>query len=247
MNKAGSRLFWCFNPKLYPMIPNTLFGLTSVICFLLPVLAILIFRLYRHVSLIALAVYYLLTIMRCLGSNNIPPSPDFRDAFEVLFNYIEIPLMLSALLFFCPARQRQQKIQLIIGMFSVYEVLIAFVYGFTPLASLYIMTPGLMVIVLYALFLFLRQARFTILHGKNIGRVVMLGALLFSYSCYLFMFYAHFVQGITDVSDIYAAHFLSASIAAVFMAIGLFLMRQRIRDLQELKVTRRELQIVFGG
>jgi hypothetical protein len=61
------------------------------------------------------------------------------------------------------------------------------------------------------------------------------------------MFYAHFVQGITDVSDIYAAHFLSASIAAVFMAIGLYLMRQRIRDLQELKVTRRELQMVFGG
>jgi hypothetical protein len=92
-----------------------------------------------------------------------------------------------------------------------------------------------------------RQLRFTLLHGKNAGRVLMLGALLFSYSCYLFMFCAHFIFGVEDVSGIYALHFLSSSIAAVLMSIGLFMMRQRIRELQELKVTRRELQMVFGS
>jgi hypothetical protein len=92
-----------------------------------------------------------------------------------------------------------------------------------------------------------RQLRFTLLHGKNAGRVLMLGALLFSYSCYLFMFCAHFILGVEDVSGIYALHFLSSSIAAVLMSIGLFMMRQRIRELQELKVTRRELQMVFGS
>lgn len=229
------------------MIPNTLFGITSIICFALPVLAILYFRLYRHVSLIALMVYYILTILRCLGSSNIPPLPDFKDTWEVLFYYIEVPLTLSALLFFCPAKGRQQKMQSLISFFIAYEVLVAVVYGFTPIASLYIMTPGLLVIVLYSLFLFLRQLNFTLLHGKNIGRVLMLGALLFSYSCYLFMFYAHFIQAKADVSGIYNLHFLSSSIAAVIMSIGLFMMRHRIKELQELKVTRKELQMVFGS
>lgn len=229
------------------MIPNTLFGITSILCFSLPIVAILLFRLYRHVSLIALMVYYALTILRCLGNSNTPPSPDFKDTWEVLFNYIEIPLMLSALLFFCPARQRQLSVQILTAFFVAYEVIVAAVFGFTPLASLYIMTPGLLVIVMYSLFLFLRQVKFSIMHGKNMGRVLMLGALVFSYSCYLFMFYAYFIQEETDVSPIYAMHFLSSSIAAVIMSIGLFLMRHRIKELQEIKVTRRELQMIFGS
>lgn len=229
------------------MIPNALFGITSIVCFSLPIIAILYFRLYKHVSLIALMVYYLLTILHCLGSTNIPPAPNFKDTWEVLFHYIEIPLMLSALLFFCPARQKQQKIHLLIAFFIAYEMIIAFFFGFTPLASLYIMTPGLAVIVLYSLFLFLRQLRFTVMHGKNTGRVLMLGALLFSYSCYLFMFYAYFVQKMPDVSGIYSVHFFSSSIAAILMTVGLLLMRHRIKELQELKVTRRELQMVFGS
>jgi hypothetical protein len=229
------------------MIPNDLFGITSVTCFCLPILAILYYRLYRHASLIALMVYYALTILHCIGSTTMPPSPDLKNTWEVLYNYIEVPLMLLSLLFFCPVKQRQHKMHTVIGFFVVYELVIALLFGFTPLASLCIMTPGLLVIVFYSLFLFLRQVKFTVLHGKNTGRVLMLGALLFSYSCYLAMFYAYFVQEKPDVSGIYAAHFLSSSIASVFMSLGLYLMRHRIRELQELKVTRRELQMIFGS
>jgi hypothetical protein len=35
--------------------------------------------------------------------------------------------------------------------------------------------------------------------------------------------------------------------AAVLMSVGLYMMRHRIRELQELKVTRRELRMVFGA
>jgi peptidoglycan/LPS O-acetylase OafA/YrhL len=229
------------------MIPNSLFGITAIACFTLPIFIILYFRLYKHVSLIALMVYYALIILHCFSSNTVPPAPDLQNTWEVLFNYIEIPLMLSALLFFCPAKQKRQKIHFIISFFLAYEVLVAAFHGFSAAASLYVMVPGLLVIVLYSLFLFLRQVRFTVTHGKNWGRVLMLGSLLFSYSCYLFMFYAYFFQQQSNVAGIYSVHFFSSAIAAVLMSAGLYLMRHRIRDLQELKVTRRELQMVFGG
>ena len=67
------------------MIPDTLYGISSVICFSLPILAIVYFRLYRHVSLIALMVYYTLTIFRCLGGN-MPPELNFENTWDVLFN-----------------------------------------------------------------------------------------------------------------------------------------------------------------
>lgn len=228
------------------MITISFFGITSAICFLLPVAAILYFRLYRHTSLIALMVYYVLTLLRSVSGNTVPAIPDFQNTWDVAYNYIEIPLMLTALLFFCPARERQQKIHIIIGMFLLFEMVIAFVFGLSPQASVYVMTPGLLIVTSYAFFLLLRQLKFTILHGKNLGRVLMLCAVVFSYGCYLFMFYSYFILGNSNVADIYLLHFVSSSIASVLMSIGLYLMRQRIKELQELKVTRRELQMIFG-
>jgi hypothetical protein len=228
------------------MNPASLFGLSSVLCFSLPVVAILLFRLYRHTSLIALMVYYALTIVHCLSADSIPPVPDFKNAWDVAYNYVEIPLMLTSLLFFCPAKARRQKIHLIIALFIAFEIGVALCVGFTPDASMYITAPGLLTVVGYSLFLFLRQAKFTMIHGKNGGRVLMLGGILFSYTCYLFVYYAYFIEGKPDIAGIYYLYFVSSTVASLLVAFGLFLMRHRIKELQELKVVRKELQIVFG-
>ncbi len=228
------------------MNPNSLFGLSSVACFCLPVLVIVLFRLYRHASLIALGLYYVLTIVHCLSAQSIPPVPDFKNPIDIAYSYIEIPLMLSALLFFCPARQKQQKMHTVIICFLVFEVMASLYFKFAPEGTVYITAPGLLIVIGYTAFLFLRQARFTINHGKNSGRVLMLGAILFSYSCYGYVFYAYFIQHQTNVTGIYTLYFISSTIASLMMAMGLIMMRHRIKELQELKVVRRELQMVFG-
>lgn len=229
------------------MITISLFGLTSILCFGLPVLAIVLFRLYRHTSLIALGVYYLLTIVHCLYADTIPPVPNFQNPLDIVYSYVEIPLMLASLLFFCHARQRQQLMQKIIIGFIAYEVLISLYFQFSPNATLYIVGPGLFVVIAYTAFLLLRQLKFTIIHGKNIGRLLMLGAVLFSYSTYALVFYTYFIQKQTDISGIYSIYFVSSTVASILMAIGLFMMRHRIKELQELKVVRKELQMVFGN
>ncbi|MDB5206825.1 MAG: hypothetical protein JWR72_1900 [Flavisolibacter sp.] len=229
------------------MNPISLFGLTSIACFGLPILVILAFRLYRHASLIALLLYYVLTIVHCLNAESIPPVPNFQSAWDVAYSYVEIPLMLSALLFFCPAKLRQQKMHNIIIGFIIFEVMVSLYYKFTPEATIYITAPGLLIIVLYTGFLFLRQAKFTFIHGKNAGRLLMLGGMLFSYSCYLFVFYAYFIQHQTDVAGIYYVYFVASTIASALVSVGLFMMRHRIKELQELKVVRKELQMYFGS
>lgn len=229
------------------MIPTALFEASSVLCFALPIAVVLYYRLYRHASLIALVLYYTLMILRCIGSDRMPPLPDFSSNLEVMYNYIEIPLMLIALLFFCPARYNGRRLHFLVSLFGGYELGVAFLFGFTPSASLYIMVPGLLVIVMYSLYLFLRQLRFTLVHKKNLGRVLMLAAWLASSGCYLAMFCKCLVQKKPDIAGIYALHFLSSSMASVIFSIGLYMMRQRIKELQELKITRSELQMIFGG
>lgn len=229
------------------MITDSLFGVTSILCFGLPVLVILFFRLYRHTSLIALALYYVLTIFHCIGANTIPPVPDFTNPFDVAYTFVEIPLILTALLFFCPAGQRQRGIYRLIGFFVMYEICISLFAGSLARASVYIMAPGLTIVVLYAAYLLVRQLKFTLGHGKNIGRVLMLGAILFSYGTYLLVYFTYFIREQKEIAEIYSLYFLSATLASLLMSAGLFMMRFRIRELQELKVVRRELQMVFGG
>ena len=229
------------------MITISLYGLTSILCFGLPVFAIILFKLYRHTSLIALALYYILTIVHCLFAPNIPPVPDFQNPFDIIYSYVEIPLMLTALLFFCHARQRRLIMQRIIVAFVAYEVIISLYFRFSPQATIYIAAPGLLVVIGYTAFLMIRQMKFTLLHGKNIGRVLMLAAILFSYSSYALVFYNYFVQAQSVIASIYTLFFISSTVAALLMAIGLFMMRHRIKELQELKVVRKELQMVFGS
>jgi hypothetical protein len=229
------------------MISISLFGLTSILCFGLPVLAIILFKLYRHTSLIALALYYLLTIVHCLYADKVPPVPNFANKLEALFSYVEIPLLLSSLLFFCHARQRQLIMQKIIMGFMCYELLVAAYFKFSPAATLYVVAPGLLVVLGYTMFLLTRQLKFTMIHGKNVGRVLMLGAILFSYTAYALVFYTYFIQKQPEINGIYSLYFISSTVASILMSIGLYMMRHRIKELQELKIVRKELQMVFGS
>ena len=228
------------------MNPNLLFSVCSVLCFALPVLVIILFKLYRHTSLIALLLYYVLTIVHCLYAEAIPPVPNFSNPLDVAYTYLEVPLILCSLLFFCHVRQRRLWMQRILLGFIAYELMISLYFKFSAQASLWITAPGLAVVVGYAAYLFIRQTAFTILHGKNVGRVLMLGAVLLAYGSYSLVFYTYFVQKQTDIYTVYALYFLSSTVASMLMSVGLFMMRNRIRDLQELKIVRKELQMLFG-
>lgn len=229
------------------MYPETLSGLLSFLCFSLPVFTIFFFRLYRHAGLLAIMGYYLLYMFRYLCGQAFPAEAAYNSTSEVLFNFFEIPLTLSTLLFFCPARHHQLQIRSVIAFFVAYEAVVALLQGFTPAAGFYVLMPGLPVIVLYAFFLFRRQLQFTIVHRKNTGRVLMLAALLVPYCVYWVLFGMDFLTEKNELEMLYKAHLFAAGLAALIMSIGLYLIRHRIRDLQELKVTRSELRMVFGG
>lgn len=239
--------FQSFQKPNPPMNSNLLFSLCSVLCFALPVLVIVLFKLYRHTSLIALMLYYGLTIVHCLCAEAIPPVPNFSNPLDVAYTYLEVPLILCSLLFFCHVRQRRLWMQRILLGFIAYEGMVSLYFKFSPQASLWITAPGLAMVIGYASYLFIRQTAFTILHGKNAGRVLMLGAILFAYGSYGLVFYTYFVQKQTDIYTVYALYFISSTVASLLMSAGLFMVRHRIRELQELKIVRKELQIVFGG
>lgn len=226
---------------------NAILGVACTVSLFLPVAAILYHKLYRHRSLAALCIYYAVTAFYSLMAGGyLPVSAPYVRAFGVLNNYLDVPLMLTALLFFCPNKQKQKPVHLFTALFVVYEICIAFISGFTPKSVVYIMGPGIALVLIYSFYLFTRHIKMAVVHGKNAGRTLMLAAILFAYSCYSIVYYFFYVQQTPNVADAFLIYFMASIVSCVMMTIGLHLVRKRIRALEEVQNTRRELALFFG-
>jgi hypothetical protein len=208
---------------------NAVFGVGCIVSLTAPAAVIIYHRYYKHRSLAALLIYYIVTLVYLLMSQNIVPvQKNIRINFGILNNYLDVPLMLTALIFFCPNKQRQNIIRLLSYIFIVYEVLIALMYGFKTASIVYVIGPGFVIIISYTFYLFMRQVKFSILHGKNHGRMIMLASIFFSYACYALIYYFYYIQKTPDVKDTELLYFISTIISCLTMAIGLHLMNKRM-------------------
>src|SRR6266498_2434507 len=93
---------------------DAILGVACVITVTLPIVVILYNRYYTHRSLAALLAYYtLIFIDNLFGEGIIPSTPALSRVINYIDNYSNIPLILAALLFFCPTKQRQNKVRML--------------------------------------------------------------------------------------------------------------------------------------
>jgi hypothetical protein len=226
---------------------NAVFGIACITSLVLPVVVIIYNRYYKHKSLAALMVYYTMAALyNMMYENMLPVSDTIRSYFGMLTNYLDTPLMMMALLFFCPTKQKLQKVYFLGILFIAYEIFITCLYGFKRISVVYILGPGILLILFYAGYLFARQAKFTIIHGKNAGRTLMLASILFAYFCFSLIYYFFYIQNTKFISDTYLLYFISTTASSILMCIGLVLANKRLKKLDDIKITRRELQLFFN-
>jgi len=225
---------------------NTILGIACVVCLTLPIVIIFYNRYYTHRSLIALLAYYsLMFIDNLLNENIVPASTTAGWVAGLIDNYTYGPLVLTALLFFRPGKQKQNKMKVLILAFLVYEIVVICACGFTINSIIYITGPGVGIILIYSFYLFIKQVKFTIYHGKNQGRLLMLASIVFDCSCYSLIFFFNYIQKTPYQTDVFKLYYISSIISSLLMAVGLQLMNRRMKELQALKITRKELAMVF--
>jgi hypothetical protein len=227
---------------------NAILGIAVCLALLLPPAVIIYYRLYRHRSLAALMLSYFITAAyNFISLGHLPLPASFVKGFGMINNYLDVPLMLFGLVFFCPIRQKQRSVHVINIAFIAYELVVLFRFGLSSEAITYIMGPGLGLILIYTFYLFARHIKITVQFRKNAGRTLMLAAILFSYGCYELVFYFYYIQRSPFVADIYLLYFIATLVSALLMSAGLHLIRRRMQELQEIRNTRRELAVFFGN
>lgn len=227
---------------------NTILGIISAIAFLLPALIILSSRLLINLSLLALVFYFLL-VMTCtlMSIDIIVVSTDVRRIFGVINNYFDVPLMLTAMLMFCPEKWKQRVIVTTIIAFAAFELIILFQHQLHPVSSKLIMGPGIILVLCYSLYLFVSTIKNTIVQGKGVGKTLMITSILFAYGCYfiVYLFAYIYVQNSSAKGDVFIIYYVASIIFSVLMSAGLIWVKKRLREIKEVQTTRRELSVFF--
>jgi hypothetical protein len=225
---------------------NTILGILSAIGFALPVLIIIIARLYMNISLLALVAYFLFGFSYNLMVENVlVVSPDTRRVVGVLINYLDVPFILTAMLMFCTGKWTEKAIKISMGIFGLFELVIFSKYQFSFLSSKYIMGPGILLIMGFSLYFFINNIKLTIMQGKGVGKTLMVTSILFAYGSYLIVYFFAFIQKAANQADVFIIYYLTSIIFSGLMSAGLFYVQRRVREIKEVQNTRKELSVFF--
>ncbi len=227
---------------------NTTLGIISAIAFALPVLIIIFGRLFFNVSLLALVVYFLLSFSNNLVIENVVVvSANTKSIIGVFSNYLDVPLILTAMLMFCSEKWTEKAIKICLTVFVLYEIVIFFNHQLSPVSSKYIMGPGILLILAWSLYFFITNIKRTIMQSKGIGKTLMITSVLFAYGSYLIVYFFAFIINTPNKADVFIIYYLTSIIFSFVMSAGLFQVRKRFKEIEEVQTTRKELTLFFDN
>ncbi|HVG15440.1 MAG TPA: hypothetical protein VM935_10785 [Chitinophagaceae bacterium] len=225
---------------------NTVLGVTSAAAFALPILIIIFSRLFINVSLFALVVYFFSAFFcNLLSENIIVLSPSLETSLAVISNYLDVPLILLSVRMFSTEKWMDKAISIGLAAFLGYELIIFFNYRLLPVSTKYVMGPGIVLIVVISLYLFINNIKRTIMQGKGIGKTLIITSILFAYGSYLLVYIFFYIQKTSNKADVFTIYYLSSIIFSLLMASGLFWVRKRFNEIKEVHTTRKELGVFF--
>jgi hypothetical protein len=221
-------------------------GIISTVALLLPVLLVFAFRLYRIKCFLALAIYYFLSFSYNLMSENyIPVNADFKKAFGITNNLLEFPLIITFMAYFSFSARLSKRIRYSVLIFLMFEIAVTIILGYTTKAMTIIMAPGLSLLLFFSVWFSLRQIKITITQGKATGKALMVTSMLFAYGCYMLIYVLYYLVKSEEVADIFTMYFIASTLSALLLSIGIYIENKRVKKLEELRITRKELSMVY--
>jgi hypothetical protein len=230
------------------MNSHSLLGIISSIALFLPVALILVWKLFSNRSFLALAICYFLVGVQNLMRQGVfsVPKPIYQT-MSIVDNVLDAPLMLLFLIFFSTSALMTKRIRTCIYTFICFEAIVLAVFGFNVKAVRIILGPDIVLIIAFSFFFFLRYVRLSVSNAKSLGKAVMASSVFISYTIFsiVYVFYYllnnHKYQG--DAELIY---YLISILSAILMSIGISIENKRIKKLDELRHTRKELATIYG-
>jgi len=223
-------------------------GLISTIALLAPVITIFALRLAWYKSFPALLAYYIVVFCyNMLTQEFLDLHSNFIYYFGVLNNFLDAPLMLAFMTYFSQTAPFRKRMVLAVPALLLFDIIIIAFNGFNIDSATLALGPGIVLVMGFAILFFIRQAKLTIIHQKALGKACMVAALLFAYGGYVFIYIVYYVLRTPHKADTYLVYFFITFCSSIILATGIYLEKRRVNVLAEIKTTRKELKMVYGG
>jgi hypothetical protein len=228
------------------MTTMTLLGLISTAALSLPVALIIFFRLTTYKTFPALFIYYLMILAYNVARlPYLHISPDIIDYWNTVNNFLDAPLILYFLSYFSPSVKFTKMMRQVIAGIMIFEIAVISIVGFNNHAITIFLGPAIGIVFAFCLHFFVRQTKITISHHKGIGKAVVTAALLFAYGCYGIIYLMYYVFKMPNTTDMFVIYFAVVTLSSICITIGIAAERKRIRKLNELLQTRKELSVIY--
>jgi hypothetical protein len=225
---------------------NTILGIISSISLCLPVLLILFMRLSTYKTFPALAIYYLIVfIYNVLTEGYISAHTNVIHYLGLSNNLVDAPLMLFFLTYFSTSNEMTKKMHYLILALIAFAMIILALNGFSIDSITIIMAPGLLAVFSFCCYFFIRQTRITIMHGKSAGKALIVASLLFAYGCYAIIYLMYYIYKTEYIEDTFIIYHMVTTFSSLLLCAGIIIEKKRVQKLEELKITRKELELVY--
>jgi hypothetical protein len=197
---------------------------------------------------LALSIYYLVAGIYNLISQNIFNAPVwFARPLGIAVNLLDAPLMLLFLTFFSTSPAMTKRITWAIVVFISFEAVILLIDGFNVNAIRVILGPDIAVVIALSFFFFQRNVRLAITNSKSLGKAIMTSSILLSYTIFtvVYVFY-YLLKNRQYQKDSELVYYVISILSALLMSAGVIIENKRIKKLDELKNTRKELATIYG-
>jgi len=222
-------------------------GILSTVALFSPVFVILFFRLIRYRQFIPLFFYFLIAFVYNLMTEDLVVVPrNVERNYGIINNLLDVPLMFSFLILMSLSGKQARRMKILLALYIVFEIAIVSIHGMTVKTITWVLGPGLALVFGYALYYFVQTVKRSFIHSKFVGKAMIASALSFAYGCFIFIYLMHYVAAIPDLPNIFLIYYIVTILYSSLITAGLVMESKRIRKLEELLVTRKELVSFFS-
>jgi hypothetical protein len=223
-------------------------NLMVTIALIAPITIILTSRLLKKKTFALLAVYYFITFaFNLMILEFIKATPVMINNSAIINNLLDGPLMLGFMLVLVPKSREKRIITGLILCLLIYNTTVFAITGFTNTTVQICLGPSLIICFIFSVRYFLYYTKINLRRqGNNVnGKALISGALVAMYAAYLFVFLIYYVIKTNTIVDAYIIYCLITMFSVGCMSFGLVREIIRLRKIDEVQTTRKELAILY--
>ncbi len=229
------------------MTGNDIMGLFSSIAVLMPLLLILALRLSFYKTFPALLLYFgFLFAFNLTVLDYIPFDEETVRHIFISNNFADPLLLLLFLIYLAPSRRLKRVIAASFFVGLAYTTGIIAWKGFTMQATTFTMAPTLCLSLIFTAMLSWQHIKIAVRRPYSMGKAILSASLLFGSGCYAMLFVIFFIIKEKSEEDGILVYFMATLLTSGFMTAGIYFEGKRLKRLRELKITRRELHMIYG-